>query len=525
MDYSTRGNPVAIDVNAGRRVKLDTFSSQEDRSRLIVAAPLTRHTESTGLRLYMIEFAEDGFSTDYTAYALYDAEPVGEAYQARQGRGQPPRQHMEPGAFEDYRGLGIGTMLYLAGGFTKPALNAAEKSESGRPYTISTDICDKSGIGRNRNAERWWGIATGRKGIATRGTCETSYDVEIPAEETADEILDWSEINAIAEAVEEAVKEAVGAGLGGDEPAFTDYLESFCSHRTPHARVNAAANALSLDIRELIDNDIDGEFDSEISFTGFEASYDEDSREATISFDLSVTASDQASDESLMYDVEGVEGWLNNHPTYENHVGYQIVSTDILRKPSYKISFEVVVALSNDMKDIESLSIDSTDEPEDDLEATLRVSVAFEGIWDTLEGSYQMEQAGLIFALNGALKEKFAERGLELPAITVPERYANLDFDAENPYVVGMVAGLNGMSYAREAIEAVKRKLEKTWTSRGYAGDYLRRMIRGAESTAQEFYEPELDLFPRAANPPSPRRIERELRRRDLALMDLADID
>jgi len=488
------------------------FRDNEDKKAVIAAAPLTRNTASRGFRLFDITFSYSG--DGYSAYALTDGDRVGGAHVDSLGDWEPPRQHMVPGAETPYRGQGIGTMLYFAGSFSTAALDYAE-NEGTDPKVVSTNKCEDYGGGRSGDAERWWDKATGEKGFADRGVCSyyesARLDVELPAED----IIDTYEVDAAVEEVEDRFEEEVIS------PAFDVYLADFDEYSDPTLRVQAMLDSMEDDAKDLLE---DAASNHGLSAESFEWEAGELVDDGGISLEMDVQFVGYVDDSDVQYYFDSqIETALEDEGIQWSD--YDVQYADVLENPSISYKIFVSFTLEDDQRKLGAIKVEKREGPSNEGEARVDVSYDGEGDLDVLEGVYQMQEAGLIFALSNTMKGEFEENDVELPAITVPERYGQLDFEEQDPFIVGMVAGLNGISYARKVVEVVENKVSKNLSTDALR-KFLESMIQGAELTSQEAYESrQLELFPRAENPPSPRRIERELSRRDLDLMDLADID
>jgi len=498
-------------------------SQYKQETALVVAAPVTSSTLETGLRLFYVEYTS---SSGYRAYEIdgdrgfgnYSA--VGEAYVGGTRLGEI-RQHMSPGVRDEYHGQGIGTMLYFAGSFTEDALENAEDHEFlDEPTVVSTSTCAEYGGGRTDDAQKWWDKATER-GSAWRGECPVAKPFEVSVEVKAGEVFEDTDIEKAFKDFEIEVRGFVEK-LTADFLESEEYEECLAYHRGDRVGMEDCVGAPVWDgvkgeayrLLKSSSEDYDLQLENfriQDITSRTRADRDEDWK-ATITAEFHA----QVDKESMEYEhSDKLDAVLEKKYGLESLD--EVSVSNVLDTAGSNISavdYRVALSVRPNRKKPQRPRVSVSWEEAGTIDPDVEVEGFFAGMaqLDHLHGVAEMESAELLFAMSANMRKNFEKYEIELPDVVPPERYAFLDFDANPPYIVGMIAGLNGIDYAQQALAAILAIRDS------FAQELFKE---GAELSSEEPWPRDS----RVGNPAPRRGVMRRLDRNDFDLMDLADID
>lgn len=493
-------------------------SQYKQETALVVAAPATSSTIETGLRLFYVEYTSDW---DYRAYEIDDDRgfdnnsAVGRAY-VRGTDHDDVRQHMSPGVRDGYRGQGIGTMLYFAGSFTEEALKNVWRNDLDEPTVVSTNICRGYGGGRTEDAQAWWDKATER-GSASRGGCPVDSPFGVSVKVEAEEVFDHTDIERAFRDFDLEVTDLVGR-LTADFLESEEYKECLAYHRGDRVGMEDCVGApvwqaVKDEAYRLLkssseDNSLHlSDYGLQDTTSRWRADRDEDWK-ATITARFTREIDDESANkhsdkvDAALEEKYGLEGL--------DDVTISDVESDSPAEVTYTI--ELSVRPNIEKPQWSRVSVDEDETSSQDAEIKVKGYFIGMGQLDYLQGVGEMESAELVFAMSANMRKAFWEFDIELPEVVPPERYAFLDFDANPPYIVGMIAGLNGIDYAQRALAAILA------TRDSFTQELFKE---GAELSSEEPWPRDS----RVGNPAPRRGVMRRLDRNDFDLMDLADID
>jgi len=500
-------------------------SQYKQQMALVVAAPATSSTIETGLRLFYVEYTSD---SGYRAYEIDDDRgftdnaAVGSAYVGGTEHGEV-RQHMSPGVRDEYRGQGIGTMLYFAGSFTEDALENVEYhdhqfvDEPAVPTVVSTNICRGYGGRRTEDAQAWWDKATER-GSAFREGCLTSGNFEVSVEVSAEEVFDHTDIKKAFRDFDLEVTDLVGR-LTADFLESEEYEECLARHQGDRVGMEDCVvapvwqevkdEAYKLLKSSCEDNSLYlSDYGLRDTTSRWRSDYDENWK-ATIT----ARFTREIDGESVKYKhSDKLDTALEEKYNLEQLENVTISDAESDRPAEVTYTIELSARPNIEKPQWSLVSVDEDEGSSQDAEIEVKGDFVGMGQLDYLHGATEMESAELLFAMSANMRKGFEEHDIELPDVVPPERYAFIDFDANPPYTVGMIAGLNGIDYAQQALTAILA------TRDSFAQELFKE---GAELSSEEPWPRDS----RVGNPAPRRGVMRRLDRNDLDLMDLADID